>query len=317
MEEEMSLEFVVKSQNLNKRYGDTAALKNVDISIKKGSIYGLVGNNGAGKTTFLKILSGMTQADSGTFTLLGADGEAGYRSARKRTGAIIENPGFYPKMTAKQNLEYYRIQRGIPGKEIVDELLHLVGLEHAAKKKFANLSLGMKQRLGIALALMGEPELLILDEPINGLDPMGIIEIRKLLLKLNQEKNVTILISSHILTELENVATDYGFLNKGELVEEVTAEKLKEKCRTFLEVKVTDAAAYAALLETELLCSNYKVMPGNCIHILEHVDRVSDYSALAVKHDIGLLAFEMKEINLENYYMNLIGAENLTADAQE
>lgn len=313
----MSLEFIVKSQKLNKRYGETMALKNVDIAIKRGSIYGLVGNNGAGKTTFLKIISGLTSADSGTFSLLGADNEAGYRSVRKRTGAIIENPGFYPKMTAKQNLEYYRIQRGIPGKETVDELLHLVGLEHAAKKKFANLSLGMKQRLGIALALMGEPELLILDEPINGLDPIGIIEIRKLLLKLNQEKNVTILISSHILTELENVATDYGFLNKGELVEEVTAEKLKEKCRTFLEVKVTDAAAYAALLETELLCSNYKVMPGNCIHILEHVDRVSDYSALAVKHDIGLLAFEMKEINLENYYMNLIDAENQRSDAQE
>ncbi len=281
----MSLEFIVKSQKLNKRYGETMALKNVDIAIKRGSIYGLVGNNGAGKTTFLKIISGLTSADSGTFSLLGADNEAGYRSVRKRTGAIIENPGFYPKMTAK--------------------------------KKFASLSLGMKQRLGIALALMGEPELLILDEPINGLDPMGIIEIRKLLLKLNQEKNVTILISSHILTELENVATDYGFLNKGELVEEVAAEKLKEKCRTFLEVKVTDAAAYAALLETELLCSNYKVLPGNCIHILEHVDRVSDYSALAVKHDIGLLAFEMKEINLENYYMNLIGAENQTSDAQE
>ncbi len=313
----MSLEFIVKSQKLNKRYGETMALKNVDIAIKKGSIYGLVGNNGAGKTTFLKIISGLTSADSGTFSLLGEDNEAGYRSVRKRTGAIIENPGFYPKMTAKQNLEYYRIQRGIPGKETVEELLHLVGLEHAAKKKFASLSLGMKQRLGIALALMGEPELLILDEPINGLDPMGIIEIRKLLLKLNQEKNVTILISSHILTELENVATDYGFLNKGELVEEVAAEKLKEKCRTFLEVKVTDAAAYAALLETELLCSNYKVLPGNCIHILEHVDRVSDYSALAVKHDIGLLAFEMKEINLENYYMNLIGAENQTSDAQE
>lgn len=313
----MSLEFIVKSQKLNKRYGETMALKNVDIAIKRGSIYGLVGNNGARKTTFLKIISGLTSADSGTFSLLGADNEAGYRSVRKRTGAIIENPGFYPKMTAKQNLEYYRIQRGIPGKETVEELLHLVGLEHAAKKKFASLSLGMKQRLGIALALMGEPELLILDEPINGLDPMGIIEIRKLLLKLNQEKNVTILISSHILTELENVATDYGFLNKGELVEEVAAEKLKEKCRTFLEVKVTDAAAYAALLETELLCSNYKVLPGNCIHILEHVDRVSDYSALAVKHDIGLLAFEMKEINLENYYMNLIGAENQTSDAQE
>ncbi|MBD5480632.1 MAG: ABC transporter ATP-binding protein [Lachnospiraceae bacterium] len=313
----MSLEFVVKSQKLNKRYGETAALKDVNITVKKGSIYGLVGNNGAGKTTFLKVLTGQTRADSGTFTLLGEDNEAGYRKVRRQTGAIIENPGFYPKLTAKQNLEYYRIQRGIPGKEIVDEMLRMVGLEHAAKKKFENLSLGMKQRLGLALALMGEPEFLILDEPINGLDPSGIIEIRNLLLKLNREKNVTILISSHILTELENIATDYGFLNKGELVEEVTAERLKEKCRTFLEVKVTDAAAYAALLETELLCSKYKVLPGNCIHILEHVDRVSDYSALAVKHDIGLLAFEMKEINLENYYMNLIGAENQTDDSQE
>ena len=310
----MSLEFVVKSQKLNKRYGETAALKDVNITVKKGSIYGLVGNNGAGKTTFLKVLTGQTKADSGTFTLLGEDNEAGYQKVRRRTGAIIENPGFYPKLTAKQNLEYYRIQRGIPGKEIVDEMLRMVGLEHAAKKKFENLSLGMKQRLGIALALMGEPEFLILDEPINGLDPSGIIEIRNLLLKLNREKNVTILISSHILTELENIATDYGFLNKGELVEEVTAERLREKCRIFMEVKVTDAAAYAALLETELLCSNYKVLPGNCIHILEHVDRVSDYSALAVKHDIGLLAFEMKEINLENYYMNLIGAENQTDD---
>ena len=150
----MSLEFIVKSQKLNKRYGETMALKNVDIAIKRGSIYGLVGNNGAGKTTFLKIISGLTSADSGTFSLLGADNEAGYRSVRKRTGAIIENPGFYPKMTAKQNLEYYRIQRGIPGKETVEELLHLVGLEHAAKKKFASLSLGMKQRLGIALALI-------------------------------------------------------------------------------------------------------------------------------------------------------------------
>ena len=313
----MSLEFVVKSQKLNKRYGETAALKDVNITVKKGSIYGLVGNNGAGKTTFLKVLTGQTRADSGTFTLLGEDNEAGYRKVRRQTGAIIENPGFYPKLTAKQNLEYYRIQRGIPGKEIVDEMLRMVGLEHAAKKKFENLSLGMKQRLGLALALMGEPEFLILDEPINGLDPSGIIEIRNLLLKLKREKNVTILISSHILTELENIATDYGFLNKGELVEEVTAERLREKCRTFLEVKVTDVAAYAALLETELLCSNYKVLPGNCIHILEHVDRVSDYSALAVKHDIGLLAFEMKEINLENYYMNLIGAENQTDDSQE
>lgn len=307
----MSEEWIVKTNKLTKLYGQTAALKNADITIKRGSIYGLVGNNGAGKTTFLKLLAGQIFATSGTFTLMGADNEAGYRQVRKRTGAIIENPGFYPALTAKQNLEYYRLQRGIPGSSTVDEILRLVGLEGAAKKKFQNMSLGMKQRLGLGLALMGEPELLILDEPINGLDPAGIIEIRNLLLRLNKEKGVTILISSHILTELENIATDYGFLNKGELVEQMTAESLREKCHSYLEVKVTDAAAYAALLETEMLCSNYKVLPEGCVHIFEHVDTISDYSALAVNHGIGLLSFTMKEINLENYYMNLISAENV------
>ena len=169
--------------------------------------------------------------------------------------------------------------------------------------------MGMKQRLGLALALMGEPEFLILDEPINGLDPAGIIEIRNLLLKLNQEKGITILISSHILTELQNIATEYGFLNKGKLIEEISAAELKKKCRNYLEIKVTDAAKYTALLEKELNCTNYKVLDGNCIHIPDEVEQITDYSALAVQNGMGLLSFEMKEINLENYYMNLIGKE--------
>lgn len=306
----MNEEIIVRSHKLTKQFGQTIALKNVDISIKRGSIYGLVGNNGAGKTTFLKLLTGLILPSSGNFVMMGADNEREYRAVRKHIGAIIENPGFYPKLTAKQNLEYYRIQRGIPGKDLVMEMLHEVGLSHAANKRFEALSLGMKQRLALALTLMGDPELLILDEPINGLDPSGIIEIRNLLLKLNKEKNVTILISSHILSELENIATDYGFLNKGELVEQVSTESLREKCRTYLEIKVTNASEYAALLETVMLCTNYKVLPGNCIQILEHVDNVSEYSALAVNNGIGLLSFEMKEINLENYYMSLIGSEN-------
>lgn len=305
----MSEEMFVTGSKLTKLYGQTAALKNASIAIRRGSIYGLVGNNGAGKTTFLKILAGQIYPTEGSFVMLGADSKENLGAVRKRTGAIIENPGFYPKLTAKQNLEYYRIQRGIPGKNVVDRMLEEVGLSNVAKRRFENLSLGMKQRLGLALALMGEPEFLILDEPINGLDPAGIVEIRNLLLKLNREKGVTILISSHILTELQNIATDYGFLNKGEVVEQISAEKLREKCCAYLEIKVTDAAAYAALLETELLCTKYRVLPGNCIHILERVDNIQDYSALAVKHGIGLLGFEMKEINLENYYMQLIGEE--------
>lgn len=305
----MSEEMIVTGSKLTKLYGQTAALKNASIAIRRGSIYGLVGNNGAGKTTFLKILAGQIYPTEGSFVMLGADSKGNLEAVRKRTGAIIENPGFYPKLTAKQNLEYYRIQRGIPGKNVVDRMLEEVGLSNVAKRRFENLSLGMKQRLGLALALMGEPEFLILDEPINGLDPAGIVEIRNLLLKLNREKGVTILISSHILTELQNIATDYGFLNKGEVVEQISAEKLREKCCAYLEIKVTDAAAYAALLETELLCTKYRVLPGNCIHILERVDNIQDYSALAMKHGIGLLGFEMKEINLENYYMQLIGEE--------
>ena len=301
---------IVKTHNLTKQYGHTTALDHADITIHRGDIYGLVGNNGAGKTTFLKILTGLITPTDGEFTLLTADSESEYKKVRRRTGAIIENPGFYPKMSVRNNLEYYRIQRGIPGKDTVDRLLKEVNLSDASEKKFEALSMGMKQRLGLALALMGEPEFLILDEPINGLDPMGIIEIRNLLLRLNREKGITILISSHILTELENIATEYGFLNKGKLVEQISAADLKEKCRNYLEVKVTDAAKYAALLEKKLGCTNYKILPENSIHILEKVDRVADYSALAVENQIGLLSFTMKEINLENYYMNLIGEAN-------
>ncbi len=313
----MSEEIIIRSQKLTKTYGHINALKDANITIKRGSIYGLVGNNGAGKTTFLKILAGHIYQTSGTFEIMGADNEKGYKEVRKYTGAIIENPGFYPKLTAKANLEYYRIQRGIPGKDVVMKMLQEVGLEKAANRKFEALSLGMKQRLALALALMGNPELLILDEPINGLDPLGIIEVRNLLIKLNKERNVTILISSHILTELENIATDYGFLNKGELVEQISAEELKEKCRMYLEIQVTNASEYVALLETEMLVTNYKVLPGDVIHIFEDMDDVGKYSALAVNHGIGLLALNRKEINLENYYMNLIGAENQDENVQK
>lgn len=301
---------LVKTRNLTKQYGNTMALDHADITIRRGDIYGLVGNNGAGKTTLLKILTGIITATGGEFSLLSAEKESDYRKVRQTIGAIIENPGFYPKMSVKDNLEYYRIQRGIPGKKTVEKVLAEVNLTYAAGKKFDSLSMGMKQRLGLALALMGEPEFLILDEPINGLDPTGIIEIRNLLLKLNQEKGITILISSHILTELQNIATEYGFLNKGKLIEQISAAELKKKCRNYLEIKVTDAARYTALLEKELNCTNNKVLDGNCIHIPEEVEQVTDYSALAVQNGIGLLSFEMKEINLENYYMNLIGGAN-------
>jgi len=303
----MKKNIIVQTYDLTKKYGNMTALSNANISIPKGAIYGLVGNNGAGKTTFLKMLTGEITPSSGSFCMMGADTERGYAKVRKRTGSIIEGPAFYPKMTAKQNLEYYRIQRGIPGKNTVDQILEFVGLADATTKKFQNMSLGMRQRLGLGLALMGEPELLILDEPINGLDPAGIVEIRNLLLSLNQEKGITIIISSHILAELENIATDYGFLSKGKLVEQITSEKLHEKCQSYLEIRVTDPEKYTSLLEQELQCREYKVMPDQSIQIPGKITELQRYSALALQNEIGLLGFDRKEMNLEDYYMSLVG----------
>lgn len=298
---------IIKTHKLSKTYKNTTALNEVSLTVKEGEIYGLVGNNGAGKTTLLRILTGQCEKTSGSFELFSKTSEKELNEVRKRTGAIIETPCFYPKMTVEQNMEYYRIQRGIPGKDNVSKVLKEVDLLDAKKKKFQDLSLGMKQRLGLALSMMNEPELLILDEPINGLDPSGIIEIRNLLLKLNKEKNITIIISSHILSELSNVATCYGFLNKGKLVEELSAKELEEKCKSFLEIKVTNAKKLSALLEEKLGYRDYKVLPSDIIHLYDRVEEIQNISELAINNGIGLLGLEEKSIDLEKYYMSLIG----------
>lgn len=298
---------VIKTNNLVKKYGQNLILDNVTITVNQGEIYGLVGDNGAGKTTLFRILSGQSYHSDGSYELLGLSGEKEIIKARKRIGAMIENPSFYPNMTIEQNLEYYRIQRGIPGKKNIDKVLKEVGLFEAKKKKFSNISLGMKQRLALALALLGEPELLILDEPINGLDPSGIIEIRNLLLKLNREKNITIIISSHILSELYNVATCYGFLSKGKLVEELTLEELNERCKSYLEINVTNPKKLSVLLEERLGYKNYKIMPDGVIHLFEKNPVNEEISKLAVDNNIGLKGINEKSANLENYYLSLIG----------
>lgn len=300
---------IVQTHGLTKQYGKTTALDHVDLTIPKGSIYGLVGNNGAGKTTFLKILLGQVYPTSGEFSLWEAREEASWRKNRRRCGAIIEAPGFYPNMTAVQNLEYYRIQRGIPGREKVAEKLEQVGLADVAHKKFRQMSLGMKQRLGLALALLGEPEFLLLDEPINGLDPAGIIEIRSLLLQLNREKHITILISSHNLPELENVATDYGFLSRGRVIRQIDARQLHEQCGTYLEIRVTEPERYAALLERELHVTDYKVLPDGTIRIQQQTQDAAPYGRLAVEQGIDLLGLERREMQLEDYYMHLIAEQ--------
>ena len=298
-------ENVIEARSVTKKYKDVTALRDVDITVKRGDIYGLIGDNGAGKTTFLKLLTGQIYPSGGELKLFGAYSEKELEQNRKRTGAIVESPGFYPKLTVEKNLEYYRIQKGIPGKNRTEDALKAVGLWDKRKKKCAALSMGMKQRLGLAIALHGEPELLILDEPINGLDPSGIIEMRNLLLRLNQEKNITIIISSHILSELEQIATVYGFLSQGWLLRELTAEQLHEHCAGYLEIKVSDPERYAALLEKEMDGVQYKVMPDLQIRIQNPQLPVEAYSGLASGHGVSIMRLEQKQKSLEEYYMEL------------
>ena len=300
---------ILETKNLTKTYGKINALNQVNLQIKQGEIYGLVGKNGAGKTTLLRIISGQTFTTKGDISLFQCSRQELNRQ-RKRIGAIIETPTFYPKLTARQNLEYYRLQRGIPGKDCILEALNEVGLANTGNKKFKNFSLGMKQRLGLALALMNKPELLLLDEPINGLDPFGIVEIRNLLLKLNQEKNITILISSHILSELSNLVTYYGFINRGEMIKQLSGEALSKECNRYIELKVEHTEIMTALLETKLHCQSYRVNPDHSIHIFEYLDQPSKISELAVSGNAGLNSISVKEINLENYFIQLVGGKS-------
>lgn len=303
-------EAILTTKNLTKKYNKVNAVSNINLEVKQGEIYGLVGKNGAGKTTLLRLITGQAFASEGQISLFNATSEEALNKGRKRVGSIIEVPSFYASMTAEQNLEYYRIQRGIPGNECVREALNEVGLLSAGKKKYKSFSLGMKQRLGLALALMNKPELLLLDEPINGLDPFGIVEIRNLLLKLNKEKNITILISSHILTELSNLVTYYGFIDQGVLVKQLSSEDLSKECNKYIELKVEKVEVMTALLETKLGCTHYKVSPDYSIHIYEYLDQPSKISELAVNNGVGLNSMAVKEINLENYFIQLVGGES-------
>ncbi len=303
-------EVILATKNLTKKYAHTTALSNINMELKQGEIYGLVGKNGAGKTTLIRIISGQTFATIGELSLFDSTSIKSLNKERKRIGAIIEEPCFYSYMTAAQNLEYYRIQRGIPGKHCVEEVLNEVGLADTGNKKYKSFSLGMKQRLGLALALMNKPELLLLDEPINGLDPFGIVEIRNLLLRLNREKNITILISSHILSELSNLATFYGFIHEGRMVKQISNDQLSKECGKYLELRVEKVEAMTALLERELGLTSYKVTPDYAIHIFEKLDQPALISELAVNHGVGLNSITVKEINLENYFIGLVGGKN-------
>ena len=290
---------IFASHQLTKRYRDLA-VDHITLEIKPGQIFGLVGKNGAGKTTLIRMITGQTFPTSGDFTLFGQSGEANLNKMRRRIGCMVETPSFFPYLSAQENLEFYRIQRGIPGRETVNTLLRQVGLADTGKKKFKNFSLGMKQRLGLALALLGNPDFLVLDEPINGLDPMGIVEFRDVLLQLNREHGTTILISSHILSELANLT--------GGLGEKNPAAETRPKCRDCLEIAINNAPQAAAILENAGI-TDFEVLPGSTIRLYSHIDDPQTISGLLVNGGVALLSINTHTSNLEDYFLNLMGGK--------
>ena len=297
---------VMAAYGLQKAYGSCMALDGASMMVRRGDIYGLVGRNGAGKTTLMRMITGQSAPTGGELELFGAAGKA-IRRQRQRTGTMIEIPSFSPFLTARENLEYYRLQRGIPGRQTVDEALELVELTSAGAKKFKSFSLGMKQRLGLGLALMDRPDFLILDEPINGLDPEGVAEFRQILRRLNAERQTTILISSHILSELSSVATRYGFMEQGRIIEEISAEALHDKCRTCLRLEVDDTAKAAAVLQSQLGTDKFEVLPGSVIQLYDCLDDPKRASYALAQNGVALLAMEQKGADLEAYFLSLIG----------
>ncbi len=299
------MEIILETDNLEKKYKDFKALNHANIHIEKGAIYGLIGKNGAGKTTLIRIICGLQEPTNGRFTIYGVDNNSNnITDVRKRMGAIIETPSIYGEMSAKDNLiEQYKLV-GMPSLDGIDDLLKLVGLSNTGKKKAKNFSLGMKQRLGIAIALANNPDFLILDEPINALDPQGIIEIRELILKLNKEKRITILISSHYLDELSKIATHYGFLDNGSIIKEISSEELMKKMECKLILKVTNEIAFVKYFEEHKI--SYEVIDDSTIYVYGKYNLSKFINELSKKNLIADEVHEQKE-SLENYYMNLIG----------
>lgn len=302
------MEIILKTNNLSKEYKDFKAIDNVNITIHKGDIYGLIGRNGAGKTTLMKIITTLTNKTDGDFTLFSKrDGEL--TESKKRIGTLIENPAFFNNLTAYQNLKYYAIQKGIADMKMVDDALRLVKLEEEKNKKFKSFSLGMKQRLGIAFAILDNPDFIILDEPINGLDPIGISDLRDTFKMLNEEKNITILISSHILSELYAIATHFCILEKGHVIKELTKEELDNECSKCIVIKTDDVIRVSNVLENELKTDNYTVISDNEIRLYDYLEQGSKVNKILSKNDINIMSLYETGITLEDYFKKVIRKE--------
>lgn len=299
-------EYILRTERLSKKYRHDFALEDIRLSIKKGDIYGFIGQNGAGKSTLLRLVTGLSFPTSGSIELFGNKDSNAMTDAQKRIGAIIENPALFSNMTAYENLEVHRLQKGIPGKSCIDKTLKLVGLSDTGKKKAKNFSLGMKQRLGLGIALLSDPELLILDEPTNGLDPTGIVELRQLIKTLNREKGLTILISSHILSELDQLATRYGIIHKGRLLEEVSAKELAEKYRQHLRIKVDEPAKGATVLESALSTTEFEIMADGTMKVYGYLDEIRKVSKALTDNNLVIEHLSISGDSLEGYFTKRI-----------
>lgn len=319
----MKTEYVLRTQNLTKTFGQHKAVNEVSMNVRKGDIYGFIGKNGAGKTTFMKMVSGLANPTGGSMELFGKVeerkrskrknidlfGKSEVDLLRKRIGCLIEEPGFYPGMTVYENMEVVRRNLGITEKNITAEMLDFVGLSDTGRKKLKYFSMGMKQRFGIAVALMRNPDFLILDEPINGLDPSGIKEIRDLLTRLNRERQITILISSHILGELSKVATRYGIIRDGVLIEEFDAGELENRCKRCQKIVVDDTAAAVQILEGTLGIRDYDVPDQHVVRIFERFEDSAGINRALVVGGVALRESMLAGQDLEGYFMELLGED--------
>lgn len=302
------MEYVLEANGLCKRYHNFAALNGLDMHIPKGAIYGFVGRNGAGKTTLIRLVCGLQEATGGSFTLYGVrNTDERIGRCRRRMGAVVETPSIYLDMTAEENIRQQYLVLGMPAADGIPELLRLVGLDDAGRKKAKNFSLGMRQRLGIAVALAGNPDFLVLDEPVNGLDPQGIIEIRELILKLNREHGITVLISSHILDELSKLATHYGFIEGGRMVKEISAVDLEAACRKCVRLEVSDVKILCRVLDGMKL--EYNILSDTAADIFAKVN-VSKLTAALSKEGCEVISMQERDESLESYYVGLVGGGN-------
>lgn len=298
-------EILLKTMGLTKQFGHHKAVDHIDVHIKRGAIYGFIGRNGAGKTTFLKMLCGLSSPTCGKVEMFGCSGRQ-LQTIRSRVGCLIEAPGLYGNMTAYENLKIKCKLFGIKKPGYIEDILKTVGLEDVGAKKTKNFSLGMKQRLGIGLALVGEPDLLVLDEPINGLDPQGIVEVRDTILKLKEERNMTIIISSHILEELSKIATDYGIIHNGSLLQELTREELLKRCCERIEVTLDQPKQAIPILDS-MGFTNYQVVDKEHIQIFERLNDSARLNMALAKAGIAVRGMSITSEELESYFLNLTG----------